>query len=147
MFINETFFYKKLFLTFSNLHLKITGTGHKNVSMSLKILSANLVFELSLIFCMLILNLLKHFQLGVVKMGVAILVTGLSNWLYLSQEGIDWINWFFKRCYKFRKTWSCFNNSWMGMVKNEHGYSCYGTLLLAVSQKWIDEMSWSFACW
>ena len=57
MFINETFFYKKLFLTFSNLHLKITGTGHKNVSMSSKILSANLGFELSLIFCMLILIL------------------------------------------------------------------------------------------
>ena len=88
------------------------------------------------------LTYFKHFRLGAVKMGVAILVTGLSNWLYLSQEGTDWINGFFKRCYKFRKTWSCFNNSWMGVVKNEHGYSCYGTLLLAVSQnelmKWAD---------
>ena len=36
------------------------------------------------------------------EMGVASLVTGLENWLYL-KNGTDGIDWFFACWYKFRK--------------------------------------------
>ena len=33
------------------------------------------------------------------------------------------------------------------VVKNGHGLLGFGTLKSAVSQEWINEMSWFFACW
>ena len=35
----------------------------------------------------------------------------------------------------------------MVVVKNGHGLFGHGTLKAAVSQEWIDEVSWFFACW
>ena len=35
----------------------------------------------------------------------------------------------------------------MAVVKNGHGLFGLGTLKSAVSQEWIDEMSWIFPCW
>ena len=40
--------------------------------------------------------------------------------LNVSQKWTDRINWFFACWYKFRKAESWFNNSWVGMVKNNH---------------------------
>ena len=33
------------------------------------------------------------------------------------------------------------------MVKNGRGHLGLGTLKSAISQEWIDEISWFFACW
>ena len=35
----------------------------------------------------------------------------------------------------------------VGMVKNECGQSCDGTLKLTVTEDWTDGINWSFACW
>ena len=35
----------------------------------------------------------------------------------------------------------------MVVLKNEFGLLCLETLKSAVSQEWIDEMSWFFTCW
>ena len=45
---------------------------------------------------------------------------------------------------KFRKFKSYFNNFYIVLVRNGHGL---GTLKFAVSQEWIDKMSWFFSCW
>lgn len=39
----------------------------------------------------------------------------------------DEINWLFACCYKFRKTKSCFNDFWMGMIKNGCGLLVHET--------------------
>ena len=59
----------------------------------------------------------------------------------VSQEWIDEMSWFFSCWYKFRKAKSCFNNYWVGMVKNEWGLIDHGTLKSGVSHKWFDELS------
>ena len=35
----------------------------------------------------------------------------------------------------------------MGLVENGHDLSSHGTLKSAVSQEWMDELNWFFACW
>ena len=59
----------------------------------------------------------------------------------VSQEWTDEMSWFFSCWYKFRKVESCFNNYWLGMVKNEWGHMDHGTLKSGVSHKWCDELS------
>ena len=48
--------------------------------------------------------------------------------LAVSQEWIDWVNWFF----------ACF---WIGVVENEHGVLVCGSLKYALSQEWVYELS------
>ena len=52
---------------------------------------------------------------------------GLGTNLAVSQGGVNWINWF--------------------LAKKGCGLSGHGTLKSAVSQEWIDDMCWFFACW
>ena len=65
--------------------------------------------------------------------------------LAVSQEVVNCINWFLVCWYKFRKAKSFFNNFWEVVFKIRCGIFSLGTLNSAVSQEWIDEMSWFFA--
>ena len=40
-----------------------------------------------------------------------------------------------------------FNNFWVGGVKNGHGTLGDKIVKFAISEEWIDESSWFFACW
>ena len=60
----------------------------------------------------------------------------------VSQEVINGINWSLVCSYKFRKAKSYFDKFWVVMVKNGHCLLGLGTQKCAVSQEWIDEMSY-----
>ena len=64
----------------------------------------------------------------------------------ISQEGINWLNWFFAYWQKFRKTKSDSIINWRGVVKHGHDFLGQGTLKSAISQEWY-EFSKFFACW
>ena len=68
---------------------------------------------------------LKNIGVVMVKKGCG--YSGLGTNLAVSQGGVNWINWF--------------------LAKKGCGLSGHGTLKSAVSQEWIDEMCWFFACW
>ena len=42
---------------------------------------------------------------------------------------------------------SCFNDFWVGVVKNGCGLLVHETLKSDVSYKWVHELSWFIACW
>ena len=69
--------------------------------------------------------------------------------LAVFQTEINQINWFLVCWYKFRKTKLLIikvHNFWMVVVKNVCGILSLGFLKSALSQEWIDEISWFFAC-
>ena len=72
------------------------------------------------------------FWVGVVKNGC-----GESGYrtlkLTVSQECTDRVTKFFKCWYKFRKAKSCFNDFWVGMVKNGHDLLVQETIKSALS--------------
>ena len=51
----------------------------------------------------------------------------------LSQEWTDGINWFFTSWHKFRKAKIWFNNFWLSIDKNGHGFSVQETVNFAAS--------------
>ena len=68
----------------------------------------------------------KIYWVGMPKMGVASLVTGLWNWLYLNISKMN-------RWNKFRRAKSRFNNFWVDIVKNGNGLLVHETLKSVVS--------------
>ena len=65
----------------------------------------------------------------------------------LSQERIDWMNWYFACWCKFRKAKSYCIDFWEGMVRKRCGHLVHETLRSAVSKEWVYEFSWFSACW
>ena len=76
------------------------------------------------------------------KMGMGSMVTEI-----VSQEWIDGMNWHFACWCKFRKTKIYFNDFWVGVVKNCHGYIVCEALKSVVSKEWVYELSCFFECW
>ena len=67
--------------------------------------------------------------------------------LTVPQERTDETKCFFACWCKSRKTKSYFNEFWVGMVRNGHGYLIHEALKSAVSKDWVYEFSYFFACW
>ena len=57
------------------------------------------------------------------------------------QDWIDVQSWFYEYRYKFRKAKNCFNNYWVGMVKNVCELLDHRTVKSGVLSKWFDELS------
>ena len=64
--------------------------------------------------------------------------------LAVSQEWIDAMNWFFAWWCKFWKVKSCFNDFWVGLVKNGHVHLGHDSLKSAEK---VHRLSWFFTCW
>ena len=91
------------------------------------------------------LGWLKNFWMDMVKNGCG----HSGHWmlkLALSLESRNKIKWFFACWYYFRKVKIYVNYFWVGLVKNDHGILVCETIKSVVFQKWIYELSWSFAC-
>ena len=87
----------------------------------------------------------KPFWLGIVKMCVANLVSGLWNWLYLQNEQMELTNFLHAgtNSHKLRDDWKF----WGDLGKNGSSQFVDGTLKLTVSEEWTDERNWFCAYW
>ena len=57
---------------------------------------------------------------------------------------MNWRNELFAWWCKFRKAKSCFNDFWLGLIKNGHDHLAHEILR---SAEWVYGLSWFFACW